>query len=297
MSVDGATLPGPTQDLGTIDGPLLLFGGPYSNLEATQAVLAAAADHDIPTDRVICTGDVVAYCGDPEATTTLVREAGIHVVMGNCEESFASDADDCGCGFAEDSACDVLSRQWYAYALSQLTPGSCRWMGTLPGQIRFRLAGRQFAVIHGGARLINRFLFASHGDDVLCDECDAIDAEAVIAGHCGLPFTRQVGDRLWHNPGVVGMPANDGTPRAWYSILRPMAEGVHLEHHALDYDHAIAAAKMRARGLPEGYAQALETGLWPNTDILPEAETAATGQAIQAGEYTWRQPRDLAAAS
>lgn len=291
------TVLGPVQDLGAIEAPLLLFGGPYSNLEATRAVLAAAERHGIPAGRIICTGDVVAYCGDPEQTTALVRGAGIHVVMGNCEESFASEADDCGCGFAEDSACDVLSRQWFAYAKSELTPQAARWMGTLPRQIRFRMQGRRFAAIHGGTREINRFLFASHDDDTLGEEIGLLDVDAVIGGHCGLPFTRPMGERLWHNPGVVGMPANDGTPRAWYSILHPTADGIRIALHTLDYDHAAAAAKMRTRGLPEGYAQALESGLWPNTDILPEVETAATGVALKATAYAWPDAPSLAAAS
>ncbi len=32
----------------------------------------------------------------------------------------------------------------------------------------------------------------------------------------------------------------------------------------------LAACKCSA-GLPEGYAEALETGLWPSLDILPQA--------------------------
>ena len=40
---------------------------------------------------------------------------------------------------------------------------------------------------------------------------DPIDA--IIGGHSGLPFTQTLGSRLWHNPGAIGMPANDGTPR------------------------------------------------------------------------------------
>lgn len=38
---------------------------------------------------------------------------------------------------------------------------------------------------------------------------------------------------------------------------------------------------MRAESLPEGYARALETGLWPSLVVLPPAERAATRLPIQ----------------
>ena len=37
--------------------PLLVFGGPYSNLEATQAMRQRAEALSIPPGNVICTGD------------------------------------------------------------------------------------------------------------------------------------------------------------------------------------------------------------------------------------------------
>ena len=74
--------------------PLVVFGGPYSNLQATRAMQAETRRLGIAPDRVICTGDVVAYCANPAETTDLVRAWGIHVVAGNCEESLAADADD-----------------------------------------------------------------------------------------------------------------------------------------------------------------------------------------------------------
>ena len=84
--------------------------------------------------------------------------------------------------------------------------------------------------------------------------------DGAIAGHCGLRFTRENHGRLWHNAGVAGLPANDGTPRVWFSVVTQSDDGIIVEHHALDCDYVSAAAKMRERGLPEGYAAALETG-------------------------------------
>ena len=66
---------------------LLVFGGPYSNLAATMALQARARELDIPAERIICTGDIVAYCAEPEQTIELIRDWGIHGVMGNCEEA------------------------------------------------------------------------------------------------------------------------------------------------------------------------------------------------------------------
>ena len=118
-----------------IDGPLLLFGGPYSNLEATQALLAEAARLRIPAERIICTGDVVAYGADPAATVGLLRASGCHVVMGNCEESLAARATDCGCGFPAGSACERLSAAWFAYAANRLDGDALTWMTGLPRQV------------------------------------------------------------------------------------------------------------------------------------------------------------------
>src|SRR3977135_2676528 len=100
----------------TIDGPALVFGGPYGNLQAPPAVRAQAERLGIPPSRIICTGDLVAYGGDPVATIALVRDAGIHVVMGNCDEQLAHDAQDCGCGYPAGSACERLSSAWFAHA-------------------------------------------------------------------------------------------------------------------------------------------------------------------------------------
>ena len=270
-----------------MDGPVLVFGGPYSNLEATRAVLAEAERLAIPSSRVICTGDIVAYGADALATVSAVRAAGIAAIMGNCEESLAANSGDCGCGYAEGSACDRLASEWYAHADRTLDDESRRWMATLPRRLTIEIGGRRLAVVHGGTRRINRFVFASTPEPVKRDELADCAEDGVIAGHSGIPFTEIVGGKLWHNAGAIGMPANDGTPRCWFSLLVPSEDGLRIEHRALAYDYRTAAEKMRAAGLPAGYAAALETGLWPSLDVLPAAETAETGKPIEPGALIW----------
>lgn len=53
------------ENLGSLSLPLLVFGGPYGNLQAVQAVLAEAGRRGISGDRIVCTGDIAAYCGNP----------------------------------------------------------------------------------------------------------------------------------------------------------------------------------------------------------------------------------------
>jgi predicted phosphodiesterase/uncharacterized Fe-S cluster-containing radical SAM superfamily protein len=271
-----------------MDGAVLVFGGPYSNLEATEAVLREARARGIPPARIVCTGDIVAYAADAKATLTLLRQAGIHMIRGNCEESLAAGAGDCGCGYAEGSACDRLAVEWYAQALRSLDDEDRAFMARLPSRLDIVLSGRRLAVVHGSARQINRFIFASTPAAVKREELDAAGVDGVIGGHCGIPFTEIVDGRLWHNAGAIGMPANDGTPRSWFSILAPDARGIAVEHLALPYDHGAAAAKMRRAGLPEGYAAALETGLWPSLDVLPRVERQGCGVPLAPGRLVWR---------
>ena len=280
-------------DLGNLNGPVLVFGGPYSNLQATEALLRQADRLGIAPDHIICTGDVVAYAGDPAPTTNLVMQSGMHVLMGNCEESFGFEDEDCGCGFDEGSSCELLSRQWYAHASSELTNDHRAWMRTLPRLIRFESAGLQLAVIHGGQEDISQWIFKSTPEPVKRIEIAHLEKsgpiDVVIGGHCGLPFIEDLGDVLWLNPGVIGMPANDGTTRTWFSVLTPKDGGIQIDRLPLSYDHASAGRRMSQLGLAGAYRETLENGLWPNMDVLPEAERTKLAKPIIPKSLEWHQ--------
>ena len=271
----------------TIDGPALIFGGNYSNLEATRAVLAESKRLGIDSCNVVCTGDVIAFCADPLATVELMRRSGVRVLMGNCEESLGLNADDCGCGFEKGSPCDLLAAEWYAFAGRMLDEDARAWMRTLPRRLHLDIGARRLAVIHGGVRSINSCIYASTPPDVKRAEIALSGCDGVLGGHCGLPFTEIVDGRLWHNAGAIGMPANDGTARTWYSTIVPSRGGLRIEHHPLEYEFATAAKKMRQAGLSERYALALQDGLWLSCDVLPQAERAQRGMPLMPGWIEW----------
>jgi predicted phosphodiesterase len=275
------------QDLGCFDTPVLVFGGPYSNLQATTALLKEARSRGIAPENIICTGDVVAYCGDANETVDVIRTAGIHVVMGNCEESLGLNMADCGCGFEEGSACDLLSVKWFAHANNSLDDDAKKWMAALPRRLTFSMNGRRMTVIHGSADEISRFIFSSTPLEDKRRQIDELGVDGVIGGHCGLPFNTDVDGRIWHNPGVIGMPANDATARTWFSILSPTPAGIDFTAHALNYDHQGAAQSMGRANLPQAYAETLTSGLWPNMDVLPAPERALKGKALAADCYFW----------
>ena len=261
--------------------PLLVYGGPYSNLQAVLAMRARAAELGIAASRCICTGDVVAYCVEPEETIAAIRDWGCHVVAGNCEEQLAAGADDCGCGFEAGTECDRLAKGWYEFANGRISPDDRAWMARLPQTLSFMAGGLTFRVIHGGLDVINRFVFRSERA-VIADELERADADVVIAGHCGIPFIERVDGRVWFNPGVIGMPANDGTPDTWFGLIKMKGNHITLSTHRLAYDHRGAAATMRRWGHANSYARSLVTGLWPSLDVLPAQEKEATGKKLRA---------------
>ena len=267
-------------DLGVVQQPMLVFGGPYSNLQATQAMRAEAETRGIAADHIVCTGDVIAYCADAQATVDFLMDWGVHVVMGNCEESLGQEADDCGCGFEEGTACSVLSVAWYRHANAQVQTAARAWMRQLPRSLNCVMGGKRVLLTHGSPASINEFVFAStsssHKQLLLASQ----KADIVVAGHCGLPFASALENGWWLNAGVIGMPANDASPDTWYMMLEPAETGLQVSWHRLAYDVPAAQAAMTQAALPHEYRDALASGLWPSQDVLPPVERALRGQPI-----------------
>jgi len=254
-----------------LSGDVLIFGGPYSNLQALEALLEIASERSVPATNIIGTGDAAAYFADAEACVSLIRETGIRVVAGNCEQQLATGSEDCDCGFEEDSFCSALSRGWYAHAQRTLSSQSLAWMAGCSDRMVFTHNGQRYGVVHGAASSVNRFVWPNAKDALLRSEMDLFASQSgaidtLLCGHSGLSFRREIERKTWLNAGTIGLPENDGDPRTRYVLL---SEG-EARIMPLRYAHAEAHAAMLRADLVQGYHEALLSGYWPSEDTLPK---------------------------
>ncbi|BAO54411.1 hypothetical protein NMS_0402 [Nonlabens marinus S1-08] len=258
---------------------MLLFGGVYSNLQALESLIKLANDHGIAPENCICTGDIIGYCGQPQETLETFKNWGAHSILGNVEIQLRDDQEDCGCDFTTGSRCDGFSEIWYAFAKANLHTTTKQYFKSLPDYMIFNYAGKKIGVVHGSYDQVSQFVFKSTDWNEKKASLHALKSDVIIAGHCGLPFTDQQGDAFWLNPGVIGMPANDGTTKTWAMILDDL-DGFEYQHIALSYDYETAVDQMKKNALPIEYALTLKTGLWDNMEILPAAEKEQQGKEI-----------------
>ncbi|WP_407556651.1 metallophosphoesterase family protein [Winogradskyella sp. 4-2091] len=267
-------------DIGHLTGKVLLFGGVYSNLQALEALIAVAEAEGIPPENCVCTGDIIGYCAQPEETIQTFKNWKAKSIVGNVEIQLRDDEDDCGCDFRAGSRCDNFSQQWYPYAKSKLSKDSLNYLETLPDHIKFTIGNQNLMVVHGSYFNVSEFIFKSTDWSIKAKNFEVNQSDIIIAGHCGLPFLDQQDGKLWVNPGVIGMPANDGNPNVWYAILDESKKPTIVNFRKLDYNYKRTNQLMLNGFLPESYAKTIVSGIWDNMEILPETEKQLQGKPI-----------------
>ncbi|HEY9116390.1 MAG TPA: metallophosphoesterase family protein, partial [Roseivirga sp.] len=173
-----------TKDIGPLNGPLLVFGGVYSNWQALEKLYAIAQEKQIPAHQIICTGDMVGYCAQPAEVLDFIQQWGIHVILGNVEIQLKEGEEDCGCNFDDGSRCDLFSRQWYPFAQSQVSQQHLEWLETLPEFLRFDYARKSCFVLHGGLENTSEFIFESTPEELKHTMLAQTQSDVIFGGHC-----------------------------------------------------------------------------------------------------------------
>lgn len=251
------------------------FGGIYSNhLALARAIeLARAAK----VDAIVALGDFGAFGPHPDRTVELLREHRIAAIQGNYEESLASDAGDCHCGYT-DPRDNRFAQLSYDYTRAKTSREHVRWMGGLPQHVRLGIGGRTLLLCHGSPRTVNEFLWRSTTPQPFVEKLlRDHDADTIVCTHTGIHWSRWLEPgRGVVNCGALGRPANDGRTNVWFTVLEDAGGGALRETFVpVDYDHTRLAREMREESLPPEFVETIETGWWTTClEILPAKERA-----------------------
>jgi predicted phosphodiesterase len=252
---------------------IAVFGGVYSNAPALRAALDDARRRDV--DALFCLGDLGGFGPHPDRVYPLLRQAGVHVLQGNYDESLASGRADCACGYT-DPRDNHFARISYAYTFTHTSPDNRAWLGTLPRHRRVRLGERRVLMCHGSPRLVNEFLWeSSTPSGLLRTLLREGEADVLLCTHTGIKWHRALGGGAHAvNVGVLGRPENDGAPNVWYTILTAGPD-LDVEFVPVHYDVETQAREMEAERLPVEFVDTIRTGWWTTClENLPAKERA-----------------------
>jgi predicted phosphodiesterase len=197
----------------------------HGNLPALEAVLADAGD----ADRYVLGGDFALFGGWPGETAELLGELEPAIAVRGNAERWTADPD---------SAPDFL-RAAIDFARDALGVGAVAELGALP----LTAEDGDTLICHASPASDVRSFLPEPADDE-AELLAGVTHARMLFGHTHLPFRRVANGIELVNPGSVGMPF-DGDTRAAYAVI---GDDGRVEHRRVEYDHAAAAAKVRAVG-------------------------------------------------
>ena len=244
----------------------LIISDLHSNLEALQAVLAAAEGE---YEQVICCGDLVGYGPDPDLIVDWVRENASVVVRGNHDKACS--------GIAEADDFNEAARRAAYWTREHLNPENLHYLRNLPSG-PLEVMGR-FAILHGSPRDEDEYVSTTWEAN---GSLDLLRHTVTFFGHTHMqggfsrnsnrvvetilaPISRgksravlaiQPDETYFVNPGSVGQP-RDRDSRAAYALYDTVG---FVEFGRATYDVQATIFKMRNAGLPEFLARRLSVG-------------------------------------
>lgn len=242
----------------------LIVSDLHANLEALDAVLAQSSGS---YDRVLCCGDLVGYCADPNPVCDWVRQNCSIVVRGNHDRA-STGQDDL-------EWFNPVARSAAIWTQQNLSSENSEYILALP---RGPVTIDGFQLFHGSPYDEDEYVIAAGEAG---QAFGYLEARAAFFGH-----THVQGGFIWNqsrvetiprmparsssqslvidpecaymiNPGSIGQP-RDGDPRAAYSIYDTEAREV--TYWRVEYDVAGAQRKIHAAGLPPILADRLAVG-------------------------------------
>jgi predicted phosphodiesterase len=247
---------------------LLILSDIHANLEALEACLDAAPEHD----QVYNLGDIVGYGANPNEVTARSRELGTVFVRGNHDKAC--------CGLSDLADFNPVAATAALWTREKLTEDHMLFLRALPQGPISPIEDLQ--LVHGSPRDEDEYILMASDAYVLLSRatvpltffghthvqrCFVLDAQG--QGKSFAPLYKSAkskqtvkleikkNTKYMVNPGSIGQP-RDNDPRAAFLLYD--VDAAVITFYRVPYDIARAQEKIFAAGLPERLAIRLEEG-------------------------------------
>lgn len=250
---------------------LLLFSDIHSNLEALEACLDAAPEHD----RVANLGDVVGYGANPNQVVELVRAMEPISVRGN--------HDRCCCGLEEPTNFNPVAADAANWTRAELSDSNLDWLRQLPRGPLHDAAWQGIQFVHGSPVDEDAYINSEFGARTALEALPPFHLTFFGHTHVQGAFARRrlitevlpleavnnasrvqisrlklnSSTKYLVNPGSVGQP-RDYDRRAAFALYD--SKKSEILFYRVPYDIALAQERILQAGLPRGLAIRLEDG-------------------------------------
>jgi putative phosphoesterase len=207
----------------------------HGNYEALKSVLAELDKMNV--SEIYCLGDVVGYYSQVNECCDELRNRNIPCLMGNHDWYMAGGG---SCPRSK-SVNDCL-----AYQRKVITAENLKWVRS------FLVHNKVLNIhmVHGGwSDPIDEYIYEPSNEYF-----SKIEGEVFMSGHTHIQTLNKFGEKVYCNPGSVGMP-RDNNPRSAFAVLDQ-----EISLHRVDYDMEKVFYLMDKAGFNDYYYGSLKTG-------------------------------------
>ncbi|MCZ6889118.1 MAG: metallophosphoesterase family protein [Gammaproteobacteria bacterium] len=208
----------------------------HGNAVGLEAVLADI--RKVGVDRIICLGDLGTIGPRPAECIDAIRDLSCPVVMGNVDYYLFHE-------IPEGAPQPLL--ELFDWCRERLTDDHIDYLRTL---VPTHAEGDWLLCCHGSPKGFDDWIVASTPEEEFEAFVEGTAAPMIAGGHTHQPMVRQFGNRVFLNPGSVGLPFRLPERRALseaeYAIVGPDS----TELRRVPFDLKQVSKDARAVGLP-----------------------------------------------
>lgn len=176
---------------------IAILADTHGNLTALNTVLAALENENL--DQMICLGDVAAMGPHPHECLQKIQSLNIPVVLGNTDDWLIHPS-----SIPEDDTPVFNIMRWCA---EQMTETDQVFLKTFQDTIEAVLEDTlKLLCFHGSPTDFNDIIMSTSPDEEMAKHFSGVDAKLVMGGHTHVQLLRRFEDKLYINPGSVGLP-------------------------------------------------------------------------------------------